>query len=584
MCLTKFLLTPALTVMLAVGASASANDSANDILPTGTLPIVYIVTENGKPIVEKEEKIPAGFWIDPAQSGCAAFGSESNPVPFTVSGRGNYTWSGFDKKPYKVKFNEKQSLFNLPKSKHYALLAHADDELGFLRNTMGFELSRRLGLAWTPAQIPVELVINGEYRGLYFLTETIKVDSDRVDITPQDDLVADPSAITGGWLVEIDNYDSDPHIEIDEANSGYTIFFTYKSPEELSQEQENYLRSQLESVNRAICDNNPESVEWMDLIDLESAARYYVVQEIMDDCESYHGSCYIYKDLGDDKWHFGPVWDFGNALRRDHKNWIYHNPPFHQVWIGELAKFSAFQDKVKEVWTEFMTKHRSELSGIISSFRNEISAAAIRDAERWPAYGNSDMDQRASTFENRLNASISWLDNQFDPHPEITRVYVRGTFNNWDVTTPMSSSDGVVYTATLSSLCDEFKIASEDWKTVDFGADDDNTPVGYDVPYLLKEKGANMRLVENCNSSCYLIFNMKERTLTVSKKMSGVGSVSDPAAVNIRVEGHCIITDEPVCVYDLLGNRVASGNGTLPLPDRGLYIVVSRSASTKVRL
>ena len=140
MCLTKFLLTPALTVMLAVGASASANDSANDILPTGTLPIVYIVTENGKPIVEKEEKIPAGFWIDPAQSGCAAFGSESNPVPFTVSGRGNYTWSGFDKKPYKVKFNEKQSLFNLPKSKHYALLAHADDELGFLRNTMGFEL------------------------------------------------------------------------------------------------------------------------------------------------------------------------------------------------------------------------------------------------------------------------------------------------------------------------------------------------------------------------------------------------------------------------------------------------------------
>ena len=127
MCLTKFLLTPALTVMLAVGASASANDSANDILPTGTLPIVYIVTENGKPIVEKEEKIPAGFWIDPAQSGCAAFGSESNPVPFTVSGRGNYTWSGFDKKPYKVKFNEKQSLFNLPKSKHYALLAHADD-------------------------------------------------------------------------------------------------------------------------------------------------------------------------------------------------------------------------------------------------------------------------------------------------------------------------------------------------------------------------------------------------------------------------------------------------------------------------
>ena len=159
---------------------------AADGKPTGTLPVVYINTENSKPIVEKEEKIPAKIWIDAAGTDYASLGSEAAPVKFTVSGRGNYSWVGFEKKPYKVKFDTKTSVLGLPKNKTFALLAHADDKLAFLRNAMGFELSRRMGLAWTPTQIPVELVLNGKYRGLYFFAETIKIDKTRVNITEQD--------------------------------------------------------------------------------------------------------------------------------------------------------------------------------------------------------------------------------------------------------------------------------------------------------------------------------------------------------------------------------------------------------------
>ena len=120
---------------------------AADGKPTRTLPVVYINTEGSKPIVEKEEKIPATIWIDAAGTGYEPLGSEAAPVAFTVSGRGNYSWVGFDKKPYKVKFASKTSVLGMPKSKNFALLAHADDNLAFLRNAMGFELSKRMGLS-----------------------------------------------------------------------------------------------------------------------------------------------------------------------------------------------------------------------------------------------------------------------------------------------------------------------------------------------------------------------------------------------------------------------------------------------------
>ena len=108
-------------------------------------------------------------------------------------------------------------MLGLTKSKHFAILAHADDGYGYVRNFTGFSLGRRIGLPWTPAQQPVEVVINGDYRGLYFLTESIRIEEDRVNITELDDNVSDPSLISGGYLVELDNYDEEENqIRMDE--------------------------------------------------------------------------------------------------------------------------------------------------------------------------------------------------------------------------------------------------------------------------------------------------------------------------------------------------------------------------------
>ena len=322
---------------------------AGAVEPSGTLPVLHISTEGNAPITSKETYLNATFYLDAlGLEGYESFGSAESPLTMQIKGRGNYTWTGFDKKPYRVKLTSKAALLGMKASKHFALLAHADDELAFLRNTMGLELSRRLGLAYTPEQRPVEVVLNGDYIGLYFLTETIRVDANRVNITEQPDQATDPEAITGGWLVEIDNYDDPAQITINEnKGSGETMRFTYKSPEVLSQQQTDYLLTLVTNADAAIYADDKSDCSWMELIDADALARFYLVQELTDNGESFHGSCYFHKDIGNDsKIVFGPVWDFGNSFRRGTDRTIASGTDFHQHWIGEIVKYEAFNDIV----------------------------------------------------------------------------------------------------------------------------------------------------------------------------------------------------------------------------------------------
>ncbi|MDE5806987.1 MAG: CotH kinase family protein, partial [Muribaculaceae bacterium] len=112
-------------------------------------------------------------WLE--AEGAASIGDKDNPLPLQIKARGNYTRKAFSKKPFKLKLEKKQSMLGLSKSKHFAILAHADDFFGYMRNFTGFNLGKRIGLPWTPWQQPVEVIINGDYRGLYFLTESIRV-------------------------------------------------------------------------------------------------------------------------------------------------------------------------------------------------------------------------------------------------------------------------------------------------------------------------------------------------------------------------------------------------------------------------
>lgn len=386
--------------------------------PSGTLPVLYINTANGAPVTSREEYVAGSYYLD--NQGDAAYaniGSASAPLPLEIRGRGNWTWTGFDKKPYKIKLGEGQKLMGMHKSKHFALLADADDPYAGLKNIVGFEVSRRLYMPYTPAQEPIEVVLNGEYLGLYVLTENIRIDNHRVDITEVSAGCTTPDSITGGWLVEIDNYSCDNQVTLTEGN-GERIMVTYHDPEVLSGAQQNYLQTQMEAINRALYVQDKNSTAWEALVDKYSAARFYLTQEILEDTESYHGSCYMYKDVGSNtKWHFGPVWDFGNSYWRSAERFIYDGPSFSQIWAGALCSFPSMQNEVYQAWSEFYYLQWPTLDEFVADYWNRIQTAFAHDAAKWPNIqehtyfrGNVNLGDK---FMEKLNWRVNWLYSQW---------------------------------------------------------------------------------------------------------------------------------------------------------------------------
>ena len=381
---------------------------------SATVPVFYLDTENKAPIVSKEEYLNGTLYIDALQNeGYESAGSATSPIVTEVKGRGNWTWNGFDKKPYRIKMGSKASLLNLTKDKSYTLLAHADDNYGFLRNTSGFALSRYFELIYTPTHEPVELFLNGEYRGLYFLTDHIKVSSNRVNITEQKDKETNSENITGGWLLEIDNYSNDPHITIYKPN-GEEMWFTYKSPEELSYQQEMYITNYLNKVNDAIYTENKNSTEWEKYIDMDALVNYYLVYEILANREGFHGSCYLHKDRGEDaKLVFGPVWDFGNTLWDMSETFIYEQYPYGIKWIDEIAKFPRFQEAVRKRWLEKRGGMMPYLRAQVNAFIDKITMASQCDCKKWPEYGNKNVLARRDAFFEIVSNRLAWLDTHF---------------------------------------------------------------------------------------------------------------------------------------------------------------------------
>lgn len=377
------------------------------------LPVVYVTTT--APIESKDVYVTGTIYIDPLGTGYEALGTAQTPITAQFKGRGNWTWTGFDKKPYRIKMDAKQKVLGMPSNKHWCLMAAADDNLGFLRMPLGHMISEAIGLRWTPRLVPVELVLNNKYVGLYFMTEHVRVGSKRVNIEEQVEGETQADLITGGWLVEIDNYPTENNITFTEGN-GQDIMVSLKEPEIISAEQRNYIVNQMLELNTALYEKTPQHIER--ILDMKEAAKYYLVQEIMGDCESYHGSCYLYKDRDSlgmvDKWKFGPVWDFGNSYRSYHHNgWIYERPQFAQYWIGQLATWPSFQKELSEQWWIYYHTKKDEVRAQLTEISKLITQAAKNDAVVWRNTlnytDNSNMTEKTNSILEQYDWRIQWL-------------------------------------------------------------------------------------------------------------------------------------------------------------------------------
>lgn len=429
----------------------TGGSDVSEMQPTGTLPVLYINigTRNddgsytyddeiiSKDLQDKDYRDGYYYLTVPEGSGFSAVGSEDEPLPLEMKARGNYTRTGFAKKPFKLKLGTKQNLLNMnvkdTKSKHWAILAGADDDMGFLRNYVGFNLGARIGLPWTPTQQPVEVVINGDYRGLYFLTESIRVGDGRLQITELEDEETDQTLLSGGYLVELDNYKTDANTIVISDNG--PVYVTPDTPEVYSTRMKRFITETFTTLNNLAGANSAAaSDDLWNYIELDDAARYYLVMEIIGHTEAFHGSTYLYRDFGlERRWHFSPLWDCGHAFEAS--GFFYNDAPYGCTWIGQMRQNEKFNAKVQETWKWFMSNNFEGIIDEIDQWADNIAAAAAADWARWgnaelpvqyndPLNGNavtnptavsnnSDMAAKKTTVKNYLTNRINYLSNQF---------------------------------------------------------------------------------------------------------------------------------------------------------------------------
>lgn len=376
-----------------------------------TLPVMYIETEGHKPIDSKTEYINATYRIVSVNDlNSQIRDAQNESLPMQIRGRGHSSWKAA-KKPYKIKLSEKTALLGMPKNKHWALLKPSENTIA------GLYLGQLMNMSWTPSTRPIEVVLNGDYIGLYFLTETIRIDKNRVNIYEQHDNETDPELIKGGWLVEVDNYLDDNQITIPE-NKEWNLTLKYHSPDNLSNIQLQWLINEFKAINKAIYTSDKTSTEWEKYIDVESMARFFILQEIMDNPDGFHGSFYLHKDLQNDaKWIAGPIWDLVcyNREKTDYTFRMKVHYGFTPHWIGEIIKYDNFCKSVGNIWHEI---YPDKLSEIYSHIDNEIlplDKAWENDCKRWNDDPTQTAELRATGIKNALRRNIDWFNNHL-PH------------------------------------------------------------------------------------------------------------------------------------------------------------------------
>lgn len=386
------------------------------------LPMVHLTTSTKRDVTSKTHYIDGTITL----SNCAEEFAISE-LDMEIRGRGNSSWDIMEKKSYRLRLSEKQNLLNLGegKAKSWVLLAvHADQAL--LRNHITMEYARTLGgMAFMPASTAVDLYLNGEYRGVYFLCEQIEVNSHRVNIAEQ------PESLYTGYFLEMSAYAKDPRFSV--AGKLFEIKNDLSTSPELKKQQIDYIHTEIERCWNAVVWGDEKVVRL--LIDVPSVVDAYLVEELFKNKDDGWDSFYLYFDASveGEKLHFGPIWDFdltgGNT---DNGADLYEglwagvseggtdNP-----WFIELMKQEWFRALVVQRWNEVKEETMKIPVTIIRKAKENFNSFD-RNFEKWPTFGDwinqqppairelKSYTEHYNYYAKWMQHRIAWLDNYYN--------------------------------------------------------------------------------------------------------------------------------------------------------------------------
>ncbi|QLY40770.1 hypothetical protein HF295_07855 [Hujiaoplasma nucleasis] len=312
-----------------------------------------------------------------------------NQVGMNIRLRGNSTLY-MPKLPYKIKFDDKQSMFTDYFEKDWVLLANFSDQT-LIRNALAFQLSRDLNMEFSPSFQFVDLYVNGVYQGNYLLTDQVEVTNDRINIEEN------TSNIDTGYLLEYDMRIYDEGLDTTKENYFLIdgIPFVIKSPDYYDQ---HYLPGQKEYIETYMNDlfnvlKNKE--DYHHLIDESTFIDWFIVNEIFKNVDSGYSSVYYYKDQGG-LLKMGPVWDFdlssgnyghlqedlrgpeGFYTSRSEKNRIFYY----------LMEYDEFKSALKLRWNQVYEEVILNIIDEVYRLTDQINLSRYHNFQSWDIIGS----------------------------------------------------------------------------------------------------------------------------------------------------------------------------------------------------
>jgi len=422
-------------------------------LLSSNLPIVVINT-NGQAIPD-DPKIMAEMGI--IDNGAGNMNHPSDPFNnynghIGIERRGNSSNHSALKKSYSIELWDESgldveaSILGMPAESDWILLANYFDK-SLMNNTLTFHLSRAMG-NYAPRQRFVEVLLNGEYVGVYALVEKIKRGSERVNIAKlqPDEISGDD--LTGGYILGVER-DSGPEngftsnfAPAENGNGQYTFLeYRYPKPENIASAQRDYIQTFIETFETALAGSEftDPATGYQAFADLSSFVDMFLINEFSHNVDGYRLSSYLYKHKDSDggKLHAGPAWDYdlawGNA---DYchgsysSGWVYefgnvcpednNQVPF---WWSRLQEDTTFVNAVLCRWNELRDNvlSPSYVAAYCDSVAALLDEAQQRNFTVWPILGQyvwPNPEPIPTTYagevlelKNYMTARWAWMDN-----------------------------------------------------------------------------------------------------------------------------------------------------------------------------
>lgn len=359
-----------------------------------------------------------------------------------IETRGNST-QGFDKKSYTVQLRDslgvaqESDLFGMGADSDWILHAMYIDKT-LLRIPMSFYLFERMGHYATEWKF-VELIINGQYRGVYLLCEKIKASPSRVNI--KNDL----SDVSGGYILRIDWLDEVGDISSDyNSMGGIDLRLQHEFPKGslVDNNRKEYLKTSLRQFEYPLFSANylnNEGIHYSNYADVSSFASVFLINELSKNSDGYKLSSFIHKNSDDidSKWHAGPIWDFDQTYGlsavcsgSNPCGWLYlqnqnacEDFQSMPMWWDALTGDEVFSNELVLQWTQMRSDflHIDSIYSWIDQHVSLLDSSIDRNFTRWPIL-NEDVwitdvnppgtyEGEIEYMKNWIARRIEWMDN-----------------------------------------------------------------------------------------------------------------------------------------------------------------------------